>query len=325
MDWTDWTDEIKKINALYKGIERLTKPLIDPKALEGLYQTARAFKPPEALETIRKLVMTQAFWIAQYEVLNYFKRLSAIAKSFVAYSQVAEEVYKIYSDPDKRKSYLDEIIEHCPKTFSTYFSQKKDYADYILLLTTQKLLELPLGYLPKSNKELFDEIKSYVVYRVSTFFSKLDLSPTEQVSVEEYIEVGREEELGTSEGAEEVFFEKEEIKEKMLSEVSYNFETVIGYISQSPEEDKDGWVKYALGLNKKSAFGDRRKEDRATKRMQRRLTEEEYQVFRLSLLALRETMADVRAMVEVGILEKELVLSTLRESVSKSKSVDYAD
>jgi len=321
----DWTDEIKKMKELYQGIERLTKPLMDPKTLEGLYQAVRSFKPPEGLETIRKLVMTQAFWIAQYEVLNYFKRLSEIAKSFVAYSQVAEEVYQIYINPDKRKGYLDEIIEHCPKTFSTYFSQKKDYADYILLLTTKKLLELPLGYLPKNNKELFDEIKSYVVYRVSTFFSKLDLIPTEQVSVEEYIEVGREEELGTSSSAEDVFFEKEEIKEQMLNEVSYNFEIIIGYLSQAPEEDKDGWVKYALGLNKKSAFGDRRKEDRATKRMQRRLAEEEYQVFRLSLLALRETMSDVRAMVEVGILEKELVLSTLRESVSKPKSVDYAD
>jgi len=321
----DWTDEIKKMKELYQGIERLTKPLMDPKTLEGLYQAVRSFKPPEGLETIRKLVMTQAFWIAQYEVLNYFKRLSEIAKSFVAYSQVAEEVYQIYINPDKRKGYLDEIIEHCPKTFSTYFSQKKDYADYILLLTTKKLLELPLGYLPKNNKELFDEIKSYVVYRVSTFFSKLDLIPTEQVSVEEYIEVGREEELRTSSSAEDVFFEKEEIREKMLSEVSYNFETVIGYISQSPEEDKDGWVKYALGLDKKSAFGDRRKEDRATKRMQRRLAEEEYQVFKLSLFALRETMSDVRAMVEIGILEKELVLSTLRESASKSKSVDYAD
>ena len=320
----DWTDEIKKMKELYQGIERLTKPLMDPKTLEGLYQAVRSFKPPEGLETIRKLVMTQAFWIAQYEVLNYFKRLSEIAKSFVAYSQVAEEVYQIYINPDKRKGYLDEIIEHCPKTFSTYFSQKKDYADYILLLTTKKLLELPLGYLPKNNKELFDEIKSYVVYRVSTFFSKLDLIPTEQVSVEEYIEVGREEELRTSSSAEDVFFEKEEIREKMLSEVSYNFETVIGYISQSPEEDKDGWVKYALGLDKKSAFGDRRKEDRATKRMQRKL-KNEYELFSRIVAEVRGAIADVRAMVEIGILEKELVLSTLRESASKTKSVDYAD
>jgi len=312
MDWTDWMDEIKKNNKLYRGIE-------------GLYQTAKSFKAPEGLEATRKLVMSQTFWIAQREILDYFRRLSEVAKSFVAYSEVTEEVYQIYINPDKRKGYLDEIIEHSPKTFSTYFRQKKDYADYILLLITQKLLELPAGYLPKNGNELFDAIRRYVIYRVSTFFSKLELIPAERVSLEEYIEGGLEEKFGTSPSAEDVFFEKEEIREKMLSEVSYNFESVIGYILQSPEEDKDGWVKYVLGLDKKNAFGDRRKEDRATKRMQRRLTEEEYQVFKLSLFALRETMADVRAMVEIGMLEKELVLSTLRESVSKSKSVDYAN
>ena len=325
MDWTDWMDEIKKINALYKGIERLTKPLIDPRTLEGLYQAVSSFKPPEGLDTIRKLVMSQTFWIAQYEILDNFRRLSEIARSFIAYSEVAKKVYKSYIDPDERKALLDEIIEHSPKTFSTYFKQKKDYADYILLLVTQKLMEIPVGHLPKTSNELFDAIRRYVIYRVSTFFSKLDLIPTEQVSVEEYVERGLEEELGTSSSAEDVFFEKEEIREKMLSEVSSNFETVIGYISQAPEEDKDGWVKHALGLDKKRAFGDRRKEDRATKRMQRRLGEKEYQIFKLSIFALRETMADVRAMVEIGILEKELVLSTLRESASKSKFVDYAD
>ena len=106
MDWTDWMDEIKKINKLYQGIERLTKPLIDPRTLEGLYQTARSFKPPEGLEAIRKLVMSQTFWIAQREILDNFRRLSEIARSFIAYSEVAKKVYKSYIDPDERKPFL---------------------------------------------------------------------------------------------------------------------------------------------------------------------------------------------------------------------------
>lgn len=315
-------DEIKKINALYKGIERLTKPLIDPKTLKGLYQTARAFKAPEGLEAIRKLVASQAFWIAQqYRIVDYFRRLSEIAKSFVAYSEVAEEVYQIYSDPDKRKSYLDEIIEHCPKTFSTYSAVKENYADYILLLTTQKLLELPIGYLPKNSKELFDTIRREVIYRVSTFFSRLDSIPAGQVSVEEYIEKGLEEELGASQSAEDVFFGKEEIREKMLSEVSEKLEVVMGLLSRAPLEDREGWVKFILGLDKKRAFGDKRREDRATKRMQRKL-KNEYELFSQVVAEVRGTIADVKALVEVGILEKELVLATLSRRLIKSNVVD---
>ena len=159
---------------------------------------------------------------------------------------------------------------------------------------------------------------------MSTFFSKLDLIPTEQVSVEEYIERGLEEELGTSSSAEDVFFEKEEIREKMLSEVSEKLEVVMGYLSRSPLEDREGWIKFILGLDKKRAFGDKRREDRATKRMQRKL-KNEYELFSRIVAEVRGAIADVRAMVEIGILEKELVLSTLRESASKTKSVDYAD
>jgi hypothetical protein len=281
-----------------------------------LYRSIKALGPPAGLESVSKI----AVWIVQNQLFEYLKRISEIAETFSVYSKVVAEVYELYTNPDKRRDYVKEIAEHCSKTFSNIYFSKTDYADYILLVTTKRLLEAPIGYMPRDTRELFDTIRRYVIYRVSLLFRKLEQTPIKQASLEEYTEAGLEEQLGTSQSIEETFLKKEEATE-LLNQVSEKLEILMRYLSESPSEDKEGWVKYILGLDKKTAFGDRRREDRATKRMQRKL-QDEYELFNQVITEVRGVIADIKALVEVGMLEKELVLATLSRRLIKANVVD---
>jgi hypothetical protein len=312
----DWTDKLKKIEGLSRAIQKLAEPPLDTETTKKLYRSLKALGPPAGLESVSKI----ALWIVQGQFFEYLKRISEITETFTVYSKVVAEVYKLYTDPDKRRDYVKEIAERCPKTFSNIYFSKSDYADYILLLTTKRLLESPVGYMPRDTRELFDTIRRYVIYRVSLLFRTLEQIPIKQASLEEYTEGGLEEQLGTSQSIKETFLKKEEATE-FLNQVSEKLEILMGYLSESPPEDKEGWVRYILGLDKKRAFGDRRREDRATKRMQRRL-KNEYELFSQVVTEVRGAIADVRALVEIGVLEKELVLATLSQRLIKSNVVD---
>jgi len=274
------------------------------------------------MEPIKMMAKIKALMSIEDRILAPIKRLSEIEASFLAYSEVVEEVCEIYNDPDKRKSYLDEIITHCPETFSTYPTLKENYVDYILLLTTQKLLAIPLGYLPKDPKKLFDIIKKYVIKRVTNFMRGLDYIPlTEDANISwESLETRGDEgdvigeyTIEASKPLWETFLKREKERKEFLEKLEATIETLPRYMGYAPPEDRKGWLRYMWGATKKDAFGDRRREDRATKRIQRKMSKEEYQVFSLSLRLARDTIADAKAMVEIGIIEKELLIAILKK------------
>lgn len=267
-------------------------------------------------------------WFAnERSILEVFLNLFARFELLKAYSEVVKEIYELYRDDEKRESYLEEIILHCPKTFSTYRSSKKHYADYVLLIATKKLLSLPLGDMPKTKKELFDEIRSYVVYRVSNFFGRLDASSRGTISIDRLDEKEREEfeallwrSKSLYSSPEEIYLLKEEARERLLNLVTKNLEALMGYVSKVPQEDRAGWILHLLGAPKKRAFGDKRRGDRATKRMQRALSQD-YQAFESLISKIHEQLENLSKAIELGILEKEIIIAVMRDVASTLKKI----